>query len=339
MFKIVGFFTRSLVSVLFVFSNIEDISPKASSTFSSLIAPLTQCSRCPSTIICPTLCNADFAAFFGVAMVIHPNKTFDQIFADYRGWANEQDKEIGKNRRDKYELKHFYKDAEGKSNWNSADYYLYRNNGQWEYAEDLEKYNNKWEFVIPKENEPLMKQDETYLMLFPYCVDCFDNGKRDYWDYWTGKFLIFESTTGPHTLHGSSFVGAKATYTIPTPDPDENSQEIGGAKIEDVTWSYSDESGVINTLSTMSGDNGGSYAAVSGNSTFSMMETKDFNVLAYYEEVQNEGFIYGVEVPEEGEEVEGVEIQPTQSFLYTNLPKIMKFFIRILMRMVIKLKN
>ena len=277
--------------------------------------------------------NADFAAFFGVAMVIHPNKTFDQIFADYRGWANEQDKEIGKNRRNKYELKHFYKDAEGKSNWNSADYYLYRNNGQWEYNELEDRYNNQWEFVIPQNSEPLMKQDETYLMLFPYCVDCFDDGKRDYWDYWTGKFLIFESTTGPHTLHGSSFVGAKASYTLSTPDPDEsqeNSQEIGGAKIEDVTWSYSDESGVINTLSTMSGDNGGSYATVSGNSTFSMMETKDFNVLAYYEEVQNEGFIYGVEEPEEGEEVEGVEIQPTQSFLYTSLPKIMPSLISVL---------
>ena len=281
--------------------------------------------------------NADFAAFFGVAMVIHPNKTFNQIFDDYRGWANEQDKEIGKNRRNKYELKHFYKTTndQGKevSNWDKADYYLYKNNGQWEYNELEDRYNNQWDFVIPKENEPLMKQDETYLMLFPYCVDCFDNGKRDYWDYWTGKFLIFESTTGPHTLHGSSFVGSKASYTLSTPDPDEsqeNSQEIGGAKIEDVTWSYSDESGLIKTLSTMSGDEGGSYATVSGNSTFSMMETKDFNVLAYYEEVQNEGFIYGVEEPEEGEEVEGVEIQPTQSFLYTNLPKIIPSLISVL---------
>ena len=234
-------------------------------------------------------------------------------------------------------MKHFYKTTndQGKevSNWDKADYYLYKNNGQWEYNELEDRYNNQWDFVIPKENEPLMKQDETYLMLFPYCVDCFDNGKRDYWDYWTGKFLIFESTTGPHTLHGSSFVGAKASYTLSTLDSDEsqeNSQEIGGAKIEDVTWSYSDESGLIKTLSTMSGDEGGSYATVSGNSTFSMMETKDFNVLAYYEEVQNEGFIYGVEEPKEGEEVEGVEIQPTQSFLYTNLPKIMPSLISVL---------
>ena len=80
----------------------------------------------------------------------------------------------------------------------------------------------------------------------------------------------------------------------------------------------------------MSGNEGGDYALVSGNPTFAMMETKDFNVLAYYEEVQNEGFIYGVEEPEEGEEVEGVEIQPTQSFLYTKLPKIMPSLISVL---------
>ena len=282
--------------------------------------------------------NADFAAFFGVAMVIHPNKTFDQIFADYKGWANEQDKDLGSNRRDKYEMTHFYKTTNDKgdevSNWDKADYYLYKNNGQWELNEEQEiGYNTQWEFVIPQVNKPLMEQGETYLMLLPYCTGCWEyNDKkevlpRDFWDYWTGKFLIFESTAGPHTLHGSSFVGAKAEYTLLALDPESESgtesADLGNPVPQNVTWTYSDEKGLISTLSSASGSDGGDYAIVSGNPTFAMMETKDYNVLAYYDEIPNEeGFVYGVEEPMEGEEAEGIAIQPTQSFLYTNLPKI-----------------
>ena len=282
--------------------------------------------------------NADFAAFFGVAMVIHPNKTFDQIFADYKGWANEQDKDLGSNRRDKYEMTHFYKTTNDKgdevSNWDKADYYLYKNNGQWEFNEEQEiGYNTQWEFVIPQVNKPLMEQGETYLMLLPYCTGCWEYNDddevlpRDFWDYWTGKFLIFESTAGPHTLHGSSFVGAKANYTLPVLNPESESgaesADLGNPVPQNVTWTYSDEKGLIATLSSASGSDGGDYAIVSGNPTFAMMETKDYNVLAYYDEIPNEeGFVYGVEEPMEGEEAEGIAIQPTQSFLYTNLPKI-----------------
>jgi hypothetical protein len=30
--------------------------------------------------------------------------------------------------------------------------------------------------------------------------------ERDYWDYWSGKFLIFESTDGPHEIKGANYV-------------------------------------------------------------------------------------------------------------------------------------
>ena len=274
--------------------------------------------------------NADFAAFFGVAMVIHPNKTFDQIFTDYKGWANEQDKEKGGNRRNKYELKHFYKTIDGDgnevSNWNSADYYLYKNNGDWELDSDTEAYKTQWDFVIPTPDEPLMKQGDSYLMLFPYCVDCFEDGARDFWDYWTGKLLILESTDGPHTLHGSSFVGATANYEF----KDENGSDLGNKVPQNVTWSFSDESGLISTLSERADDEGMS-AAVSGNPTFALMETKDWNVLVYDDsQAQDEGFTYGVEEPEEGAELEGIVIQPTQSFLYTNIASVKPLVSRVL---------
>jgi hypothetical protein len=47
-------------------------------------------------------------------------------------------------------------------------------------------------------------------MLFPYCWGCDQDEDRGYWDYWTGKFLIFESTTAsekePHEIAGKNAV-------------------------------------------------------------------------------------------------------------------------------------
>ena len=52
-------------------------------------------------------------------------------------------------------------------------------------------------------------------MLFPYCTGCWEDNneaKRKYWDYWSGKLIIFESTQAskekPHTLRGSNYVAA-----------------------------------------------------------------------------------------------------------------------------------
>ena len=270
--------------------------------------------------------NADFAAFFGVAMVIHPNKTFDQIFADYKGWANEQDKDLGLDRRDKYEMTHFYKTTNDKgdevSNWDKADYYLYKNNGQWELNEEQEiGYNTQWEFVIPQVNKPLMEQGETYLMLLPYCTGCWeyddDDGvlPRDFWDYWTGKFLIFESTAGPHTLHGSAFVGAKASYTLPIPDPGEESQEMGGLVPENVSWEYDDSKGILGVLSNK---DSGTAAIVSGNPTFSLMGTKNENVWGYHENIGEEGYARSYRSGQANPYI----LAPTQSFLYINVASV-----------------
>ena len=52
-----------------------------------------------------------------------------------------------------------------------------------------------------------MEKGSTYSMLFPYALGVGMNSERDFWDYWTGKFLIFESTLGsqtaPHEIDGS----------------------------------------------------------------------------------------------------------------------------------------
>ena len=47
-----------------------------------------------------------------------------------------------------------------------------------------------------------MKKGTTYSLFFPYCMGCWVDGEeRDFWDYWTGKFLIFESTAGDANGH------------------------------------------------------------------------------------------------------------------------------------------
>ena len=245
--------------------------------------------------------NADFAAFFGVALALESKKPFEDIFTDYINWANWKD---GGPRRNKYKLTQY----DG-SNWNTADYYLYKNTGDWKLtngsATGSMKYTTKWDFVpIPEEGGILMEKGETYTMLFPYCIGCFDeDGGRNFWDYWSGKFLIFESTNGGkegHCIEGSSFVGS--TYT----------GEF------DNEWSYTDN-GLIATIAS---NVDATSAVISGNPTFAKMKTTNTNVFGYYTEAQSEGF----SLPTSS----GREIEPTQSFLYAGAASPKEMISRIL---------
>ena len=249
--------------------------------------------------------NADFAAFFGVAMVIHPNKTFDMIFADYIEWAKKQDK-VDISKRDKYELVHYNPNVvDGNDNqpngWDKADYYLYKNNGPW--IKNGNKYETAWEFVAPAtDDQPLMEKGETYSMLFPYCTSCFDNsGDRDFWDYWTGKFLIFESMDGGaegHMVNGADFAGVGVDY---------ETDEKDVTRITNVEWEELSNEGLIYDLSQLES---GERAVLSGNSTFAKMITRDQKVFAYNEIAKQEGFT---------KTAEELIIEPTTSFLYANV--------------------
>jgi hypothetical protein len=172
-------------------------------------------------------------------------------------------------------------------------------------------------------------------MMLPYCTGCWeyddDNGvlPRDFWDYWTGKFLIFESTAGPHTLHGSSFVGAKANYTLPVLNPESESEsaDLGNPVPQNVGWTYLEssldpeqqeqyESTLIGSIAKAANGKKGNEAYLSGNPTFAMMGTKDVNVWVYNESIGEEGFDKGYN----GTAAKAYTLQPTQSFLYINLP-------------------
>ena len=164
--------------------------------------------------------NADFAAFFGVAMALGSDRDFNDIYADYIGWAKLQD--VGKytgqyNLRGKHELEYY----DG-TNWATANYYLYENQGEWAINADYE-FTTQW--TLPDlTDDILMNKGKSYSLLFPYCTGCWEYDKngnlipRTMWDYWSGKFIIFESTLrsedNPHELDGVNTVQDDiATYT------------------------------------------------------------------------------------------------------------------------------
>lgn len=106
-------------------------------------------------------------------------------------------------------------------NANSAHYFLYHSRDK-EWAYDGTAFKTDWELVTPvtkvigeDERTVLMQQGEIYAMQFPYCSGCDDPATRDYYDYWTGKFILFEGY-GPQTLRGTNAHSSlTAAYNTP----------------------------------------------------------------------------------------------------------------------------
>ena len=244
--------------------------------------------------------NADFAAFFGVAMALGSTDNFEKIYNDWRTWGFEEDTkdpegdagplytgtENNYNLRGKYELTPYIG-----GNWQNAHFYLNHNTGPWElvYGDNYElKFIPQWETLTAEDlkDDILLHKGETYSMLFPYCVGCWEKDgtavkERADWDYWSGKFLIFESTPGGangHTIKGANYVS------------EDNSAGVfaGADEVELIGW-----------------------ADVRGNSTFSFMTTSDDCVLSYSPAAANESFVSNDNNVQQ-------TILPTTSFLITN---------------------
>ncbi|MBR5823900.1 MAG: hypothetical protein IKY67_07130 [Paludibacteraceae bacterium] len=239
--------------------------------------------------------NADFAAFFAVAMAIGTTDSFDEIYNSYIEWAKLQDTESGLYTsgdyllRGKYQLTPYINLTAGGTNWNSANFYLNHNHGNWqiqESASDNEpnSFTPQWSMLSERDlgDGILLHKGETYSMLFPYCVGCLgeDEEEREEWDYWSGKFIIFESTDGQekgiHTIKGRNFL-------------DET--------IDDNIFAVNPEEGQV---------------VVTGNSTFAFLEPTRENIYSYYPTWGFEGF-YPYSYKED-------VISPTTAFLYGNVP-------------------
>lgn len=95
-------------------------------------------------------------------------------------------------------------------NWLYANYYLYESTKKWNYEKG--KFTTQWDTVRTPlgDTVPIMLQGQTYAMHFPFNSL---NGKHDpdqTWDYWTGKYILVESTKStperprPHTISGKA---------------------------------------------------------------------------------------------------------------------------------------
>lgn len=239
--------------------------------------------------------NADFAAFYGVAMALYKNAPigFWDIYNDFITWAKQEDKYLYSGT---YDLRGYYPltHYDG-TNYATANYYLYEGTANWTLSgNDDGKFETNWE--VPNTNDGvLMNQGTTYSMLFPYCTGCGvgeDINDREYWDYWSGKFILFESTDGPHTIQGANFVA------------DEKPAEGD--------WLYEPASKLSPT-----------EAIVTGNSTFSMMQTEKSDVYVYDATmISGETFYRNVYYDEEtgDEATQSSIIYPTTAFLLANPP-------------------
>ena len=229
--------------------------------------------------------NADFAAFFAVAMAMGTDKDFDGIYESYKKWAYTEDVASGLyegayanyNLRNMQELTPYYG-----TNWRDANFYLNHNSDSW-FLKNDDTYETKWELLPDTATADgiLLHQGETYSIMFPYCTGCGTSLEaRTDWDYWSGKFLIFESSNDEQTIQGRDFLNDTIAGHVFTQTP------------------QSDE------------------LIVTGNSTFAQLNTERANVYAYnsYAPFINQ------EIFEPLEYLEDQTIYPTTSFLYGELP-------------------
>ena len=231
--------------------------------------------------------NADFAAFFAVAMAIGTTKDFKSIFASYKKWAYEQDKASGVytgtekdyNLRNMQVLTPYFG-----NNWRDANFYLNHNSANWNLTQTQDSFAVKWDMLTQNDTTDgiLLHKGETYSLMFPYCTGCEASlAEREYWDYWSGKFLIFESVNAPQIINGRDF--------------------LNSAKQDNIFTKYSPSADEV---------------AVTGNSTFSFFKTNDPNVYVYNSLMPAMNRETFMPVDENYEET----ILPTTAFLYGQLP-------------------
>ena len=121
-------------------------------------------------------------------------------------------------------------------NWLYANYYLYQSTSEWDYIDG--KFTTQWDTVTTPlgGSEPIMRQGQTYAMHFPFNSLNGNHNPNETWDYWTGKYILVESTKGPHTISGK----ANAVNLIENlPLNSESAKLQGNASFAEITPSTS----------------------------------------------------------------------------------------------------
>ena len=160
--------------------------------------------------------NLDFASIFAAEimkdMESNLNRTFNSHYDAYRVYARDLSNKLGKNY--SADVKKIQIQPFTGTNYD-ANFFLYKSNTrEWAYTDGA--FATDWEIVSPVtkkigdvNRKVIMEKDNIYALQFPFCPRCeYDPetgeiGERDYWDYWTGKFIIFEGY-GPQTIDGTN---------------------------------------------------------------------------------------------------------------------------------------
>ena len=120
-------------------------------------------------------------------------------------------------------------------NYAKANYYLQHSSGEWKWDEANAKFKTDWEYLPTtpykethgegknaKEYNVIMKKGELYSMNFPYMYQGYRDenvsGDPDFagnWDYWTGKYIIFEGL-------GQQEIAGKNTHATISADKPQN---------------------------------------------------------------------------------------------------------------------
>jgi hypothetical protein len=229
--------------------------------------------------------NADFAAFFGVAMAMGSDKSFKAIYESYLKWAEIQDQEAGLPIDGTYTLRSMQKlTPYFGNNWRDANFYLNENQGEWEYSATDFGFESKWAFLTQNDTTDgtLLHKGKTYSLMFPYCPGC-DNDldTREYWDYWSGKFIIFESTNSPQTIDGHDYLDKTKPNNVFSNSPSDVDKNV----------------------------------IVTGNSTFAYTAPIYEDVYVYVPLYKDEYFEHI-----SSDDVVDKTIYPTTAFLYGNVP-------------------
>lgn len=148
--------------------------------------------------------NMDF--FFQYCYQIVEMNTGDDFHYIYNAWKRDVSKfEKGAGL---IKLEHFT----GR-NYN-ANYYLQRSSGVWEWDAANQKFTTDWKYLPADtvndsyyhsdhtEHNVIMKKGEIYSIKFPYMY--YGYQKEGKWDYWTGKYVIFEGL-GTQTIEGKNY--------------------------------------------------------------------------------------------------------------------------------------
>ena len=118
------------------------------------------------------------------------------------------------------------------NNMLTANYYLYELENEIFSATAGTGENLKisWKPVKRNAGEPLMYQGKTYAIQFPYCPMCNDLDSRDYYDYWSKKFIRFYGK-GAQMIQGSDY---QSTILATTPAAG-SATLVGNSTLADMT--------------------------------------------------------------------------------------------------------